>query len=247
MQQFKCVKPNLPSNDVTCVAINYKASKAIECLDNKGIQAVRITPNNNISTSVSSHADIRLCHYSENELYFDNEILAGELPDFFEKRIIGGLLSTDYPNDVKLNCVRIDNKLICNKKTVAPEILLQAEKDNLIIIDTRQGYTKCSVCVVDNNCIITDDESIYKSTQNFFDDVILISKGSVLLEGMNYGFIGGATGKLSDKIIAFNGRIESHTDHNIIIDTLYKHNIAAVELTPDKLEDIGSIIPLLQK
>ncbi len=121
-----------------------------------------------------------------------------------------------------------------------------AEKDGLTIIPVKQGYTKCSICIADENSIITDDESIFKSAQNYFDDILLISKGSVRLKEMNYGFIGGCTGKIDKNKIAFNGRIESHDDHNLIIDFLDRHNITAVELLNDRLTDIGSIIPVCE-
>ena len=147
---------------------------------------------------------------------------------------------------MKWYCSKISNKLICNTKTVSKRILEEAEKASLNIINVNQGYTKCSICVLTEKAIITDDESVYKSTQNFFDDVLLISKGSIRLETKDYGFIGGATGKLAKNIIAFNGRVDSHADHNIIIDILNKYSIVPLELISASLEDIGSIIPLYE-
>ena len=49
---------------------------------------------------------------------------------------------------------------------------------------------------------------------------------------------------MDKNILAFNGRIESHTDHNKIYDILDKYNITADELLDEPIEDIGSIIPL---
>ena len=64
---------------------------------------------------------------------------------------------------------------------------------------------------------------------------------------MNYGFIGGATGKTGKNKLAVNGRLDNHPDCNKIIDFLYKYNITPVELINDVITDIGSIIPLLEE
>ncbi len=247
MQQFEnpVLSPNLPKNQVKSVAINYNAKKTQKSLNKLGIDCLEILPNSKISSSVSSHPDIRIMHYWNNILYCDNSIIIKEHRNFLIRRI-GEEIQEKYPYDVKLNCVCINDKLICNKNTISKEILEQAESDNLKIINTKQGYTKCSICVVDENCIITDDESIYKSTQNYFDDVLFISKGSIKLEGMNYGFIGGATGKLNKNVLAFNGRLDSHPNCNEIIDILSKYNVKPIELINDRLTDIGSIIPLTE-
>ena len=73
--------------------------------------------------------------------------------------------------------------------------------------------------------------------------MLKISKGSVYLPGFDYGFIGGASGKIADDEIIFNGDISKHPDYKNIMSFLCKHNVKAVSFK-DKLEDIGSIIPI---
>lgn len=193
MQQYKSVSnPNLPDNDVTMVAVGSKYFETINALNQSGINTLNITQNSHLPDYLSYHSDLSIMHYSDNTLYCDNGIKVGELQNFFNVIPIGEYLTDKYPYDCLLNCVRINDKLICNKKIISKSVLNAAYQDDLTIINVNQGYTKCSVCVVDYNCIITDDESVYKSTQNYFNDVLLISKGSIRLEGANYGFIGGA-------------------------------------------------------
>ena len=72
-----------------------------------------------------------------------------------------------------------------------------AENEGLNVINVNQGYSGCSVCVINDSAIITDDESIFTAAQNFLNDVLLIQKGSIRLNGYNYGFIGGCCGKIS--------------------------------------------------
>lgn len=151
-----------------------------------------------------------------------------------------------YPEDVRLNCAIIGNKLICNKNTVAYEILEYAELNGLTVINVNQGYSRCSICVVSENAIITDDKSIFAAAGNFFNDAQFISKGSIGLKGYGYGFIGGCCGKIDKNKIAFNGAIESHKDYKLILDFLHRNNVECVELHNEPLSDIGGILPLME-
>ena len=237
--------PNLPDNRVTGVIAGAAYRNTLNSLNNLGIRIINIHYNKLLPGSLTYHSDMNIFHYSNNEFYISKET-AGESGGDFLLNTIPESTGSSYPEDCRLNAVRIGNKLICNKKSASVSILNRAESDGLEIINVKQGYTKCSVCVIDENSFITDDESIYKSAGKYFDDVLFVSKGSIRLEGMNYGFIGGCTGKINKNEIAFNGRIESHTDHNSIIDFLDKHKISAREMTDDTLTDIGSILPVFQ-
>lgn len=247
MQQFEETlnNPNLPDNRVTGVIAGAAYKETAESLNKSGIRIINIRYNKLLPEFLTYHSDMNIFHYCNNEFYISKET-AGESGSDFLYNIIPESIGVKYPDDCRLNAVRIGNKLICNKKSASVSILNRAESDGLEIINVKQGYTKCSVCVIDENSFITDDESIYKSAGKYFDDVLFVSKGSIRLEGMNYGFIGGCTGKINKNEIAFNGRIESHTDHNSIIDFLNMHRIKATELTEDTLTDIGSIIPVIQ-
>lgn len=239
--------PNLPENDVKLVIISELAGDAKRFLGKKGIRCLDIKASLKLYKSIESHADIRILNISNSCLLcYKEELYIYKNLQFMTVKPIDYILSGKYPEDVRLNCKIIGNKIICNKRTIAKEILEFAEMNNYRIIDTKQGYSGCSVSVINENAIITDDPAIYRAAQNYFNDTLFISKGSIGLKGADYGFIGGCTGKLGKNRIAFNGRLESHSDHNKIIDILDKYNITAVELTSSKLEDIGGIIPLTE-
>jgi hypothetical protein len=68
----------------------------------------------------------------------------------------------------------------------------------------KQGYTKCSLVVVDEKSVITSDMGLAAALQRFEIDVLLISQGHVALPGLQYGFLGGASGRAGDEIL-FNG------------------------------------------
>ncbi len=242
------VSPNLPENRVTVAAISETAGESIKKLNSLGIRTVIINANNKLNECVESHPDVRFTLLPNKSLFCCKE----EYDRFcqlsgFNVCSIPEEMKKNYPHDVRLNCAVIGNKIICNRKTVSTEIIKFAESRSMNIINVNQGYSKCSVCIINENAIITDDLSIYRATQNFFNDVLLISKGSIGLKGADYGFIGGCTGKLDKNKLAFNGRIESHPKHNEIIDILNKYNTEPIELNSEKLVDTGGIIPLVEK
>lgn len=240
-------KPNLPTGDVTKVIIGQDASEAIQKLNNMGIETLVCPRNACLPEPVQSHADLQYLHLKENLILSCKEhLFTGESDENLKIIPIKGSLGNSYPCDVPLNCAIIGNKMICNANLIAPEILEFADTNSIRVIHVNQGYAKCSICIIDENSIITDDKSVFAAAQNFLNDVLFISKGSIRLKGYNYGFIGGCCGKIAKNKIAFNGRIESHADYKEIIDFLSAHNVEPVELYNNILTDIGGILPLAE-
>ena len=119
-------------------------------------------------------------------------------------------------------------------------MLLDILKSEFTFINVKQGYSKCNICPVAENAVITEDAGIYKKLSGFMD-VLLIEPGHVALQGYGYGFIGGAAGLIGDKKLYFNGRIDQLPDYERIMLFLEKHSVKAV--TEDyPLTDIGSVI-----
>lgn len=228
-------------------AISCRATKAIKKLNSFGIDTIEVSCNPMLPTPVNSHADMQMLHLNQNQILITNEhMFTRELKQKFDVITIKRMLGKKYPKDVLLNCALIGQKIICNKKTVAPEILEFADFNGLTVINVNQGYSKCSVCVVNDNAIITDDESIFAAAGNYFNDTLFVSKGSIVLKGYNYGFIGGCCGKIDKDKLAFNGAIESHSDYKKIIDFLERNSVECIELHNDRLCDIGGILPLCE-
>lgn len=241
-------KPNLPQGRVVLAAVSAEAGESIKKLNSLDIETIEIPANPLLPKPVNSHADLQLLHFAPNIMFAQNEhLFLGEMAEKIKVRRIMSNAGNKYPEDVKLNCAVIGDKIICNKKTIAPEILDAAEKLGLTIINVNQGYSKCSICVVNENAIITDDESIFAAAGNFLNDALFVSKGSIRLDGYNYGFIGGCCGKIDKDIIAFNGAIESHKDYKKIIDFLNRNSVKLIELNNERLNDIGGILPLCEE
>ena len=75
-------------------------------------------------------------------------------------------------------------------------------------------------------------------------DCLLIPKGEIVLDGYNYGFIGGASVKLNNKEILFFGDFADNNTKQMIINFLLKYNMNALFIENKKLTDIGSAIIL---
>lgn len=248
-QLFKCVdKPNLPTGEVSLVAISCEAKKAIRTLHNLNIETLLIPKNEYLPEPVNSHADLQMLHLKENRILLPNKhLFTGESKQIFNVTVSRSMLGDIYPSDVPLNCKIIGNIIICNTRTIATEVLDFAESEQMTVIDVKQGYSGCSICVLDENTIITDDIGIFTAVQNFLNDTLLIEKDSIRLKGYNYGFIGGCCGKIGKNKLAVNGRIESHTNYKDIIDLCSQKHIDIIELSDDVLTDVGGILPLCQK
>ena len=239
--------PNLPQSRVGAVAISCTACESIEYLNGIGISTIEILPDKRLPEPVNTHADLQMLHIGNNEIFIQNEHLyIGESALKFNMKLISESPGSKYPDDVRLNCSLIGDKIICNTKTISKDILRYAESAGLTVINTNQGYSRCSICIINENAIITDDKSIFTAAQNFLNDVLFISKGSIRLDGYDCGFIGGCCGKIDKNKIAFNGRIDSHKDYYKIIDFIYKHGVECVELNNNVLTDIGGILPLIE-
>jgi hypothetical protein len=149
-----------------------------------------------------------------------------------------------YPEDVGLNVCILGNKLIHNLKLTDPSVLSEADKFLIEKIYVNQGYTKCSVCVLKCDRIITGDRGIHLAALKLGIKSLLISSGFIELPGYNTGFIGGCCGKLSELSICFTGKLTKHPDEKEILKFIEDAGLEIIYLTDDPVFDVGSIIPI---
>lgn len=228
------------------VIANGLCNDAYEYLKKSGIEVLTFPDNPNVDKRVAHHADLSFFFDGIDTLFVAEEL--AQFSDVLAKYcknvvVINRKLGKKYPEDVLLNCVCVGNNFICNTRTVAQEVFDKMKNSGYNIIDVNQGYTKCSVVPVSANALITDDDSIFAECVKHGIDVLKISKGSVVLQGFDYGFIGGTAGLISEKEMLFNGDITNHSDYEAIDLFFKKYGINAISFKK-KLEDIGSLIPI---
>lgn len=239
-------KPNLPQDNAKIVVMSTNNKELVKRVEELGVKDL---PSENLSKLLifeQYHTDLQFLHYNKDTVFVLKECtsLKENLKKYFPNVIeISKNIDKDYPNNVMLNCIVLNDKLICNSKSIADEVLQMAIKDNLKIINVNQGYTKCSTCIVNENAIITSDKSIYKSCRNEMD-VLLIRQGYIELTGTDYGFIGGSSFKYNRNTLVFTGNIKLHPDYESIKSFAQNHNVELLSLTENTMIDIGSIIPI---
>jgi len=242
--------PNLPTAAVRFVIAAEGVVGLNESLKKLSINVLSCQKNLLLENSLACHADMLVYHLGDNKILLSREqmFLQDKLSHLdYKVNSISSRIMSPYPSDVFLNAARVGKWLICNIKTTAPEILSAADEMSLEIIAVKQGYTKCSICVINENTIITDDNSIYNASKAKGIDVLLIRKGSIKLKGHEYGFIGGCTGLIDKTKLAFCGDYKKHDDCRSIDKFLDKHGIEPVVLLEGELHDIGGILPILQE
>jgi len=222
-------------------------TSVLSALNKRGFESVRMPAADYLHSAVASHTDMLIfigfgrlfCHiryYDKNKALIDRLAASGDLA----LTLSDEPTDKDYPRDVLFNACIVGKRLICNKKTVSKHILNAAQDNNYTVINVSQGYTKCSVCVVSDNAIITSDRSIAKACATAGIDVLSVSEGNVSLPPFDHGFIGGASGLYSDKVF-FCGSIEGHPDADAITDFCRSNGKKVVSLTEAPLFDVGTI------
>ena len=236
------LKPNLPAGTVSHAVVSGEYPGCIAELEKCGVETLKTQFCRNILPQVGFHADMLFSYLGNGEFLIEEtqDNLATDLKKLGFTQIGSAVkLSDKYPSDIALNSCVIGDRIICGKTGVDP--LLKIGKS---VIETPQGYAKCSVCVVDDNSIITDDHSIKKACLKNNIDCLLVRKGDVELNGFDYGFIGGCCGKIDKDTLVFFGDLRTHSDFVSIKSFLSERNVYPLSISTGKLSDIGSLIPI---
>lgn len=240
----------IPNKKISLALIDNRACEdIIKNLNKLNINIIKSIKCNETYNAISCHPDICVVKLNDNNIlvapnvydyYYENltllgfNVIKGNLP-----------IGSKYPNNIQYNLVILGNKVIHNFKYTDRVLLDYIEKNNMEKINVKQGYCKCSTCIVDENSIITSDEGIYKEVIKHNIDCLLIDKGHIDLFELNYGFIGGCSGLISDDTLVFFGNIENHPNFQEIKSFVSSRNKKILSLKEKKLTDLGSLIPLL--
>lgn len=253
MFQIRSVdKPNCPSGVVTQVLIGETYRNLFDSFfENKQIEPIYVPDNPSVNEALKGHVDLSIFHAGNEALFISRSVKSTVFITNFNNNCdisyVSGQKST-YPEDCNLNIAYNGSYLICNMETADKDIVSYLTKlNNANTIHVKQGYTKCSVCFVDDTSIITGDPGIAKACRNNGMDVLLIDDSFIKLDRFNKGFIGGSSFKPSQNELAFTGTIPDHKTRNEIEEFLEKRKIKAVYMREETMIDVGGIIPITMK
>ena len=183
-----------------------------------GYEIIESGYNLNLYDEIASHVDI-----SYVKIY-DKVIVSPDKYVELSKKIdcISGKteLERQYPADIPYNVCIMGKKAIHNFKYTDPVIKEKLLEKAYTFIDVNQGYTKCSIAVIDDNSCITTDMAVAKKLTDEGIDVLFVYEPDIkLLKRTNknetnsnrmyfeysdmQGFIGGAIGVIGDEVIIF--------------------------------------------
>jgi len=243
------MNPFIPIKYADVVIVDGRIyESACKIFKKMNIKVIPTVPCREVQEPVSYHPDIVMHPINHKtlmvapnifEYYYDSLSRLGIKIIKGEKK-----LDKKYPDDIAYNVGRISNFAIHNLKYTDEKLIYYLKKENVELVHVEQGYTKCSMAIVDENAIITSDYPIYKKLTRKGIDVLLISPGHIRLDGYDYGFIGGTCGNLSNDTIVFSGKFSKHPDSEKMMKFMEKYNKHIISLDNEELIDVGTIISL---
>ena len=229
--------------------IDYRSTEEeIINLINLGFNPIKVPKCCDVYDAINGHVDIQLNIIDKLNKHI---IVQKNIPkDFLDILKLNGIkytlskgeLGKNYPNNIILNALILERFFVHNLN-YTDENLIKNQKSR-IKVNVKQGYTKCSVLPIGNNALITNDKGIYKTLTKENMDVLLIPPGDILLPSLDYGFIGGTGGMISENKLALFGELEHYCFGNDIYKFLYKYDIEVIPLKRGKLMDRGSLLTL---
>ncbi len=226
--------------------IDINASNELFCkLEEYGVSYCKSVDLPHIYSPLNTHPDIQI-HIFDSRI----AIAAPSVFDYYRKhlpkhiKVLCG--ETDpggkYPQDCAYNVAAIGKRVFGNFTYVDSVIKNLYIEQGFELVNTKQGYTKCNLCIVDENSVITEDNGLCKCLRSCGIEVLKIPQGGVSMQNFDYGFIGGASGKISYNKLVFSGEISKHYSFDEISQFLRNKDIEYCCLTQNKLTDIGSML-----
>ena len=226
-----------------------------------------INPTSITYDSISSHPDIFFFQKDDALIYAPNA--PKKIVKELKKRKINLIegekeVGKKYPETVPYNAVGIGNLLIHNLKHTDSKILSSYENQ----IHVNQGYTRCNLLALNENCFITSDEAIsrqlsaisnvnrqqttdnrlypheslvdtYGRTSEYIS-VLYIDPKQIKLEGQKNGFFPGCCGVWKNNLIVC-GSTKNLKEKEELDKFLQDNNFNLIELYDGELIDVGSV------
>ncbi len=213
-----------------------------------GYELIEINTSTKVYPEISSHVDIFACKVRD-KIIIEPTQYQNIMP--YAKKSIKGQdeIQEKYPADIKYNVCTIGKKAIHNFQYTDAKLKQELINNNYELINTAQGYTNCSIAVIDDNSAIVSDKGLYKILKFNDIDTLLVENNLdiKLLNGENYsskkGFIGGCITRLGDSIIVFGDLNKIDIDGRIR-DFITSKKIKIIEFKDFDIIDYGGLIEI---
>lgn len=230
--------------------VDYRITKEeLLNLSKLNLNPILVPKSDDVYEAINGHPDIQLNVLKNNS--FNKVIIQKNISNKFKEILKSNnisyilskkSLSNTYPKDIILNSLILENYFIHTLKYTDENLLIS--QNSKIYINVPQGYTKCSILPVREKALITSDKGIFDSLKYYNFDILLLPPGDILLPSLNYGFIGGVGGMISNNKMAFFGDLDSYKWGDQVKKFLFKYDVSPLALKKGKLIDRGSLITL---
>ncbi len=192
--------------------------------------------------AISGHPDIFMHLAEETLVIAPNATLdlisflnTNSIPFIFGEMNLG----YSHPETSYYNAISTSQSLLHNIKYT--DAAIKNNSSGKKIINVRQSYTRCNVIPLQNEVYITSDKGIYTTLKEFNISTYLFSPKSILLEGFQYGFIGGCAGVIG-KEIYFIGNLDYYLEGERLRKVIKELDYRIIELYDGPLFDGGGIL-----
>ncbi|MCL1834029.1 MAG: hypothetical protein FWG49_05945 [Leptospirales bacterium] len=226
-----------------CVIIDPRLDEeCVKNLERAGFRVIAVTLTDLVDKPISGHPDIQMFLHEKN-LFVHPDIDKNFIVSI--ERYVNIIqcstkLKKNYPDDIPYNMALVGNFAIHKKNFTDSTIQDYFFNNGITIVDTKQGYTKCSTLIVNDNSIITSDRSIADAAKSVGIETLLISNNYIGLPGYNHGFIGGASGSYGNTIY-LTGSIDHHPNRDEIESFIAYKNMRLKILSSKEIIDAGSL------
>ena len=240
--------PHLPHAPVSCVALSAQETTLAEALASRSVAVLPVPPHPALPSPVASHADLNLFDCGEGNFL----VLPGASPTLSDSlRALGasvsictGIPGNRYPADALLDAAMLGSDCFANPKTATPDLSELCQSHSIRLIPVKQGYTKCSMVLLPDGGIITEDSGIAPVARKYGYDVLLLRPGFVSLPGYSCGMLGGSCGMLAPDCLAFAGNWKLHPDAGEIFAFCSNYHVFPEALASFPLRDVGGLLPV---
>lgn len=222
-----------------------------EKLKEFGYDLIEIKQSEKVYQEISAHVDIFTCKIGEKLIVEPSQYnnIKNQIIDKVQIEMGDETIESKYPLDIKYNVCTIGKKAFHNFEHTDSRIRQELKNQGYELINTTQGYTNCSIAVIDDNSAIVTDKGLYKILQKHNIDVLYLKyqPDIKLLDKNEYslikGFIGGAISKIKDNIIIF-GDLNKIDDNNSIRKFILNKNLNIIEFDGLDVVDYGGLVVL---
>ena len=220
-----------------------------EKLKELGYNLIEIKQSKNVYTEISSHVDIFTCKIGKKLIVEPSQYKYIKSQLTAEANIVQGneVVENRYPFDIKYNVCVIGKKALHNFEYTDSKIKEELQVQGYECINTTQGYTNCSIAVIDENSAIVTDKGLYKILQKHNVDVLYLEhKPDIkLLNDKCYsdrnGFIGGAISRI-DNMVIISGDLNKIDKDEQIREFIEKRNLELIDFKGLDVIDYGGIV-----